>query len=283
MKWRFHALLAVCLASASAWAETNWLRSVHWDDGLAEVSLYEGVERRYGELRPTEMDLITVREFMDPLRRVKTSPSPDKITLPVLKQNLIRRTRTGVYVYTQMGSVFLDRRDGSLVKLSAVSSEWCGNSSANVQRETDGSLQVDIQNYFDDQGRQSQRVPATPVPRIAYDALIPRLRQNPQTAGESGAVRLIGSLLTANPVWEEHESVIAKPEPIRFTWDGVERDALRIPVDFPWGRETFVFESEMPRRLFRWDGTDGSWLLLRKTMRIDYWNRNQPGDETLLQ
>ncbi len=283
MNRRGLVVLAFWLGATTLPAETNWLRDVHWDDGLAEISLYEGVERRYGELRPTETDLITVREYMDPIRRVKTSPSPEKITLPVLKQNLVRRTRTGVYTYHQMASVFLDRRDGRLVKLSAVSAEWCGNSSATVQRESDGALRVEIQNYFDDQGSQSLRVPAHASIRIAYDALIPHLRQNLLALGETGTVRVVTSLLKANPVWEEHESVIAKPEPIRFTWDGLEREAVRISVDFPWGRESFVFESDMPRRLLRWDGADGSWLSLRKTMRMDYWNRNRPGDETLLQ
>ena len=52
----------------------DWLGLARWDEGLAEVSLYDGQLLVYGVPRDSVLELITVREFFDPERLVKTNP-----------------------------------------------------------------------------------------------------------------------------------------------------------------------------------------------------------------
>ena len=114
------ALYTVTAVTATAREEDgrDWLNLPIWDEGLAEVCLYEGKMKKYGALRPFELDVITVREHFDPEKLVKTRPAKGKETIPIMKVNIRRAVRTGVYKYVQMASVFVDRRDAGLVKLS---------------------------------------------------------------------------------------------------------------------------------------------------------------------
>ena len=59
----------------------------------------------------------------------------------------MRDVPTGIYTYHQMASVFLRRDSGELRKLSVMSSEGCGISTAHM---VGGELET--RSYFDGQG-----------------------------------------------------------------------------------------------------------------------------------
>ncbi|NKB23351.1 MAG: hypothetical protein GKR87_02985 [Kiritimatiellae bacterium] len=112
---------------------------------------------KYGILRDSSLDVITVREHFNPKKLVKTYPGTGNPVLNILKMNMTKKVRTGIYEYVQMGSVFIDRNKGHLVKLSTVSTEWCGNSFALYERFPD-SATLKISNYFDDLGTSKTEI-----------------------------------------------------------------------------------------------------------------------------
>ena len=171
---RVGTFLLACAAGMSVQAESSWLQAPHWDDGLAEICIYGGQEQRYGIMRNSRVELVTVREFFDAEKNVKASAGEGANTVPVLKQNWTRHTRTGVYEYIQMASVFLRRDTGALQKMNMSSMEWCGNSSVLVEPNAAGGLDYSIHSYFDDMGKSSGQLKDNEA--LFYEALLPYLR-----------------------------------------------------------------------------------------------------------
>jgi hypothetical protein len=42
--------------------------------------------------------------------------------------------------------------------------------------------------------------------------------------------------------------------------------------------DEFLLDAEPPHRLREWRMSDGGKLILRRSLKIDYWNYNKPGD-----
>lgn len=257
-------LLLASLALAPHAIGQSWYQLPKWDEGLAEVCLYNGKHIKYGKARNTSFDLITVREHFNPDKLVKTVPAEGKVVLNVMKCNLVRQTRTGMYEYNQMASVFVDRDSTELIKLSAVSAEWCGNSHLTLQRDGAGYA-LNIANYFDDLGTLQQTVAA---PVLTWEQLWMVLRATPPKTGDT--LQVARPLLRNKPLWQVDEVQVKRAS---------ERS---ITLAFPDHEETFDFNSGELRQIKRWSSSTGDYLKLRKSLFSDYWNRNQPGDERLL-
>lgn len=257
---------ALIQTAAVAQADGGWLNHPKWNEGLAEVCLFEGKELKYGTLRRSTLEVVTVREFFNPDKLVKTDPAPGKNTLPIMKCNLMRRTRTGVYEYLQMGSAFVDRRTGDLQKLSTVSAEWCGNSHSTLLRDGNGYT-LRTANYFNDQGLIEEKVPEG---AIFYDELLLHLRQNLPTMKVGETLTIARSLISNKPSYAT-EKVTVK-----------DRSETRIVLAFPDRTETFAFDADEMRALKSWRSSKGEVLKRKKVFFSDYWNRNKPGDERLL-
>jgi len=249
--------------------EAGWLQHAKWGEGLAEVCLYEGKQMKYGSLRRSTLEVVTVREHFNPQKLVKTDPAPGKTVLPIMKCNQMRRTRTGVYEYLQMGSTFVDRRDGSLQKISAVSAEWCGNSHASLIRKAGagGGFDLTVANYFNDQGLSTTAVPAGAV---FYDGLLLHLRQNLPTLKAGDTLTVAKSLISNKPAYATDKVTVKAV------------GANQVTLAFPDRTETFVFDADELRALRSWSSSLGEKLKRKKRFFSDYWNRNQPGDERLL-
>jgi hypothetical protein len=102
-----------------------------WNDGNAEVSIYDARDIKYGVPRSSRAVLVVVAEDLLRDRLVKADdPSGGLPLVRVLKLNHVRSIPTGVYAYQQMLSVFLAADSLDPVKLTVTSHEWCGNSFA---------------------------------------------------------------------------------------------------------------------------------------------------------
>jgi hypothetical protein len=273
----FTAMLCLYWTGTSGAAE--WLKLPKWDEGFAEVALYEGEIIKYGISRKSTLEIITVREHFDPQKLVKTRPPKGKKALPVMKTNIVRRVRTGVYEYVQMASVFQNRETGRLIKLSCVSSEWCGNSFALFEDRGDGGT-LTISNYMDDKGMSVHKKPAEDA--LFYEELIPYLRQNLDSLKQGDKLHIIRSLLSNDPNYEKVEAKVKKLETpsVDFGDYGTGRG---ITLCLGKGCETFLFTNDALRTLLRWDNDRGEYYQLRQKAFLDYWNRNRPGDEAFLQ
>jgi hypothetical protein len=275
----FRLLLLTCLLLPPSPTADGWLDNPRWDEGLAEVSLYDGQLNVYGIPRDSTLELITVREHFDPERLVKTQPTPGKDVLPVLKLNTTRRTRTGVYEYVQMASAFVHRETGSLVKLSTVHSEWCGNSSV-LYRDGAGEPTLFINSYMDDTGVDEPALPDSPP--VFYDELLLDLRARLDDLAVGQTFDVVPSFLTSRPTWKLLPAEIVELAPTLVKTEAGAFDARRVVLDIGGRRETFAFRDDDLRVLLFWKDDQGNHYRLRKTMFLDYWNRSRPGDEALL-
>jgi hypothetical protein len=249
---------------------TDLLRDRLWDDGRAEYNVYRADEVRYGISRPTEIIHIVVKEPFNPKLRVKSDAPP---SIEVIKMNQVINVPTGVYAYHQMHSSFWDRSTGALLKFSMSSNDSCGNSFKLGWLEN-GFLRLTYHTYWDGEGdgRLDQRIPPDTV---FYDELPFRLRWLRRTPEQAQyRVSLYPTVIGSR---------LGHPEPqpatIRVARVGGER---QVEVRSASGTDRFTFDSAFPYALKAWTRADGSSLTLRKAQRLDYWNHNRPGDESLL-
>jgi hypothetical protein len=245
-------------------------RAALWNDGAAEVSTYRATDVRYGVPRSSQAVLIVVAEDLLPDRLVKADhPERAARTLRVLKLNHVRSIRTGVYAYQQMLSAFLgaDRLDP--VKLTMTSHEWCGNSFAEWRADRSN---LEIRTYFEDPGDRD--VPLSPADAVFYDSLPLRLRGLDFARTRTGNLRIMDSVFSSRP--EPPRVEAASLEVIRAgpRWRVTLRRGGRVDV--------FEFEEAFPHRLARWQRSDGGSLDLVSSQRFRYWEKNAPGDESLL-
>jgi hypothetical protein len=256
-------------AAGIHWKE-GFGRAAVWNDGAAEVSTYRATDLRYGIPRSSQAVLIVVAEDLLPDRLVKADhPERAPRTVRVLKLNHVRSIRTGVYAYQQMLSAFLgaDRLDP--VKLTMTSHEWCGNSFAEWRADRPS---LEIRTYFESPGDLD--VPLSPGDAVFYDTLPLRLRGLDFERTRSGTLRVVGTVFAS------------RPEPPRVETASLEvgraGSGWRVSLRRAGGTDMFEFEQAFPHRLSRWQRSDGGSLDLTSSQRFRYWEKNAPGDESLV-
>jgi len=245
-------------------------RAPLWNDGNAEVSVYDARDLRYGLPRASRATLIVVAEDLSPGRLVKADhPEAQPRTLRVLKLNHVRSIPTGVYVYNQMLSAFLDADTLHPVKLSMTSHEWCGNSFVEWRSDT---RVLEIRSYFEPVGDSD--MPLDPAGAIFYDTLPLVLRGLDFEHAHEGRLRVLETVFASAPVPPRAEDailrVVTAPAGYRVTLERGTR------------KDIFEFETAFPHRLRRWERPDGGLLSLVESKRFAYWQKNHPGDEKLL-
>jgi len=245
-------------------------RAALWNDGAAEVSVYEARDVREGLPRLSRATLIVVAEDLSRSRLVKADhPGAEPGTLRVLKFNHVRSIQTGVYVYNQMLSAFLDADTLAAVKLSMASHDWCGNSFVEWRSDTKA---LAIRSYFEPVADSD--MPLDPAGALFYDALPLALRGLDFEHARGGRLRVLDTVFASSPVPPRAEEAVLRVEPAA--------GGYRVTLDRGARRDTFEFEAAFPHRLRRWERPDGGLLSLVESKRFPYWQKNRPGDEKLL-
>jgi hypothetical protein len=248
-------------------------RAAIWNDGKAEVSVYDARDLRYGIPRASRAVLIVVAEDLLPDRLVKADrPREVPETRRVLKLNHVRDIPTGVYTYQQMLSAFLaaDRLDP--VKLTMTSHEWCGNAFAEWRVDR---ASLAIRSYFEEPGDLD--VALSLGDAVFYDTLPLTLRGLDFERTRSGTIRVIGSVFSSRPLPPTTEE--ARLEVTRLAQSP---PVYRVLLRRGEQTDVFDFEAVFPHLLVRWDRADGGSLQRVLSRRFRYWEENAPGDERLL-
>ncbi|MHC4548504.1 MAG: hypothetical protein ACYTEZ_06980 [Planctomycetota bacterium] len=146
-------LLAAACDEEAFEVDPAWFASRRWDDGKAEVLVYEGRYQRYGKWRAAKVTDYLIREYLDP-RELTKRDREDAALLPVLKVNRHLTFTTGTYEYRLMHSLFFHRRTGRLVKAVGTSQEGCGVA---FQRWDSGKLRYDT--YWEGEGAGARDLP----------------------------------------------------------------------------------------------------------------------------
>jgi hypothetical protein len=245
-------------------------RAPIWNDGAAEVSTYRATDLRYGVPRSSQAVLIVVAEDLLPDRLVKAD-HPELIprTVRVLKLNHVRSIRTGVYAYQQMLSAFLGADRLNPVKLTMTSHEWCGNSFAEWRADRPS---LELRTYFESPGDVD--VPLSPGDAVFYDSLPLQLRGLDFGRTRSGTLRVVDTVFASRPEPPRVESASLEVARAGPRW--------RVTLRRARGEDVLEFESAFPHRLARWQRSDGGSLDLASSQRFRYWEKNAPGDESLL-
>ncbi|HET9480589.1 MAG TPA: hypothetical protein VFP98_02445 [Candidatus Polarisedimenticolia bacterium] len=281
-------LLAILLAGAAAGApplpvDPAWSTASVWDDGMAEVAVYDATRRVYGIERSFETVLITVKEELDAATAVKADPPyTGRKLVTVLKANLISRIETENYPYHYMTTLFVRRDDpASLVKLAQSSQDWCGTTFKEVLG-LQHPVRLRFHSYFDGQADGSHPMPL--AGGAVLEDQLPLVLRSAAARMRSGEVYrfpMYGSLIS-NSVSEPSARIVraelAGEEDLdtpagRFpTW------RIRVfEADGSVGDQepvvTYWIERSDRRALIRMTARDGRTLLLRILERRDYWSR----------
>lgn len=247
-----------------------------WDDGMAEVATYASKRVIYGVPRAYDYVMITVKEEMNRQFLTKTDAYNRSDLVTVLKVNLFARIPTTNYPYHFLTSLFA-RRDAPdhLVKATASSSEWCGNTFKNITTK-DSVFVYTWDSYWDGEGVGSRQ--------MANDAYLEE--------------HLFLLLRCLKPPFQLPLSVLLYPSitTSKATLDAAERatitaskdvlDAATLSEDAAYGRTNCIrydvttatrtlkywIATDDVRTLLRFEASDGRLMVLTSSTRSAYWN-----------
>lgn len=260
-------------AAEEAVYDPAWALDPVWDDGRAEVALYEARRPQYGKIETYQAVFIVVKEDFNRQLYVKAEPPYDtKPLLPVLKLNAIHSYWTDNYPYHFLLSAFVRRDDPTrLVKLTLGSQEWCGNTFKEVKTWAERPELV-FHSYFDGQGDAIQPLDLRPGD-LLEDQLPLALRSLRFAPGLEFRRRILPSLISNRL----HQPLQFVDSTIRVI--GEETVATRAGTLWAWKVEvqmgaleqTYWFEKEAPHTLLKMESSDGRAWLLKARTRKAYW------------
>ena len=299
----FAALVLVTLALAMSACNTTTTAATpptfgdafwkHWGDGQAELAGYDLVTPRYGETRTGIAVAIFVTETFSNSLRVKADPGkhPKTDEYPVMKLNLVQDFPTGIYDYNVMTSVFAaltavnGRPAGAVTKVSFSAQEWCGQVYSQLLFD-EKAARYTSHSYFDGEADQSSTL-AVPADAMSEDALLLWARgfAGPLlAAGQSLDVPLVGSLRASRLLHQKEDVRTVKlaretaSRSVTVPAGTFECDVFTAAVQ--GGRTwTVLVERAEPRRIVRWETSDGEVAQLLAADRMPYWKLNAPGGE----
>ncbi len=250
-----------------------WARDALWDDGQAEVSLYDARRPQYGRQESYQALLIVVKEDFNRKHHVKADPPfAGKDTFAVLKLNAAHSYWTANYPYNFLASVFVHRDNpASLVKLTVGSQEWCGNTFKEIT--TWGAAPALVSHsYFDGEGDATQPLDLRPGDLIE-DQLPLVLRGLRFAPGLSVERRLLPSLISNNLRRAPHfipATIAVEGEEPLVTGAG-RAQAWKVAVRWADISQTWWLEKAAPHTVLKMESSDGRWWLLRSRTRKPYW------------
>lgn len=298
------ASCALLLAAAAAATPAEFDK--HWNDGKAELDGYRLVQPRYGQARDGWAAMVWVTEPFRADKQVKADPPYEKKSaVQVLKLNLFRRFKTGLYDYSLMLSVFSPLKFDEkaplaahrALKVSFSAQDWCGQvfHQLNVRG---GFADSEWRSYFESEGDGKERL-TLGEDTVLEDELWFRLRGVTRPLAP-GRYRFIPSLATARLA---HTSLAAGTMEVKRA---AESEQVKVPagsfetvryllVLMPGdgrprlGRTVWV-EKAYPHRVIAWEG-DVPGLSgnepasergeLTGSMRDTYWQHNRLEDVAL--
>ena len=256
----------------------------HWGDGKAEISSYEVVQPRYGELRPGYGVMIFVTESLHRQTFIKVdSPTPEADQFYALKLNHILKFATGIYDYSVMTSVFSQVAGGrhpfALRRISFSAQEWCGQVFDEALFSA-GQINGQISSYFASEGRGTYQL-KQPEHFASEDHLLIRIRelQGPFMAlGEVREVEVLPSFWQLRQAHQPHAVVSGRIHKAAETAAGA-LASVRWDLHIGQRQRTLWTEKTYPHRILRWEDSTGGRGELMRTIRVPYWELQANADE----
>ncbi|PQB04524.1 septum formation inhibitor Maf [Aureitalea marina] len=244
----------------------------YWYSGQAEVTSYELVQERYGELREGTAVTIFVTEDFNPEKQVKADGRGSE-NISVLKLNLTKKFITGIYPYSIMNSSFQPvQRHGHALKLTHSMQEWCGQGFAQLNNREE--FEIDSYSYFESESDQ-----AITLPKVWLESELWNLmRINPGELPQ-GDIDAIPSFEFLRMYHRPIKTYRAKTQ--MDTAQGMMRYTIRFP-ELKHAMSWYV-NGSFPYEIIGWDEENPNGLKTRairkKKLKTAYWNLNQNADQ----
>ncbi len=253
-----------------------------WDDGRAEVCVYDASGPKEGATHRFTATSFVVKEDMDLAERVKSDagPVPGR-TATVLKQNVFYTIPTGVYAHHLMSSAFYDRDAWRLLKCATSSQDGCGLTYTETLAH-DSTLVRTAHSYW--QGEADRVDTLAAATAVMMDAMPLWLRGMNIFWRGSFTLPVIPSQMNNRlGAWRVEPATIEflGKEPLVVPAGSYDA-AVHVRVTAAKTVDDFWFDARFPFPLVQWWRGDGTRFALRKYLRLDYWKYAKPGDERML-
>ncbi|MCG3204463.1 MAG: hypothetical protein KCHDKBKB_01178 [Elusimicrobia bacterium] len=279
----FLLALTLSVVPGAAGVAGSWGKDSLWNDGRAEVAVYDSERIIYGQPRHFKEHLIIVKEDMRMDTLVKADDPKKQPIMRVFKLNQIQKIDTQNYPYNYMTSVFVkDDPIQQVVKMTVGSQEWCGNTFKIYKGSPNNEAGTLMWNsYFDGEADQSTELT---LGKDDYfeDQLPLSLRALPLKEGFEKKIRVWDSLTTNRgvpPQVVEVQLKVQAKETIRSRAGSI--PCWMVELKKPTGTDLYWFEVKAPHILVKMETSDGRKRLLYGRARWSYWDRRLPRPNVL--
>lgn len=306
MRWlSFFAIILLCyscsdlsnnqkvlLSSVDSNSETVTMDNIlnpKWYEGKAEISVYDLQQNRYNNTHQGEAVMIFVTEDFLSDKQVKNDNYTQKNSVPILKNNQIRRFTTGLYDYSIFTSVFTKSQisnDLTTMKITTSSQDWCGQSYVQLN-DASGYYRVRGFSYFENEGDRDNKIKK----HITMDEIYNLIRID-HTQLPVGDFKIIPSTIYHRLRHQELKPYAAKgikiPYEGKLTQESATKYIIKIP-ELSLEYEYTYLNSDL-KNILQWKETypsafDGQLrstiATLKHTEWSDYWSKNAKSDAAM--
>ncbi|MDG3585660.1 septum formation inhibitor Maf [Galbibacter pacificus] len=291
-KYIFVSFVTLIVISFIYWKFTNYEKGrIHyttseefndyWYSGEAEITSYQLLQARYGELRQGKATLIYVTEPFLKEKQVKPN-NPNKRGITVLKLNTSKNFVTGIYPYHIMNSTFYPLSyQGHAIKIATSVTEWCGQ--AYTQLNNRNLFEITSHSYFENEADATYTLPKN----ILEDEIWAQIRVAPDKL-PIGEQQIIPSLayLRLKHIETKAFTAMCKVEK--------NKKSTTYSIHYPDLERTLAitFQSAFPYAIEEWEesyksgfGKEAKIITSSakkiKTIRTAYWEKNATSDVSL--
>ncbi|MEQ8472649.1 MAG: hypothetical protein RIC35_15765 [Marinoscillum sp.] len=264
----------VAQPSAPDQINQQWASNSLWDDGKAEVAIYNAERIVYGEPRQFEYVYVLVKETFNEAFHVKTDDYERNDLYAVMKVNKFCRIETLKYPYHYLTSVFFRRENPTQVhKLTNTSQEWCGNTAKSFL-EKGNKYEFQYMSYWDGQGNGITKIDKSPwfEDQLSYTLRALKFEDGLEFEVEMYPSQV--SSIAAVPKSESASITVSKAEKSELA--NLDSTFISNPWKISISRAdgpdlTYWINGDYPNTLLKMESTDGRKLSLKSLERDAYW------------
>lgn len=255
--------------------QLDWASDKLWDDGQAEVAIYDASRAIYGRARYFDYTYILVKEDFNKEFGVKTDDYDRDDLYQVMKVNQFADIPTDNYPYHFLTSIFFHRANPIQIhKYTNSSQEWCGNT-FKLLKEKGGRLEYTYHSYWDGQGDDVKMLDASP---LLEDQLPYTLRTLKFESQLKFKLPVYSSQINSRadvPVVYDAEMSVSPLEAVDSLPGGLPQQAawmVTVKLDDEKTNQ-YIFTQAYPNILIEMIAWDGRKLRLKEYKRNKYWER----------
>lgn len=263
--------------------------SDYWYQGKAEINSYDLQQARYSDVHPGEAVLVFVSEDFLTDKQVKNDNYTSKNSIPILKNNFLRRFTTGIYDYSIMTSIFTPadaKKFPNTPKVTISSQDWCGQSFMQINQQKN-NYKIQLRSYFESEGDKDFTIAGA----LLEDEIFNRIRMNPD-ALPTGKTQIIPSATIVRLMHLDMQPMTTTIT--KKAYEGTDfkgNDLVAYEIDYPSLKRklTIVYQQKAPYIIEGW--MDKYTALSRqqlttkatrkKTILSPYWQQHGSKDVTL--